>query len=60
MNILVFKTAMSKFSQGGSWECYCKYIEQNYFVHFLSMQFTDRGHLAVVALIECQKVITAR
>ena len=44
----------------GRWECYCKYIEQNYFSYFLSMNYTNRGNLAVVTLSDCHKNMTAR
>ena len=44
----------------GGWEYYCKYIEQNCFCYFHCMQFTTRCVLAVVALNDCHKVVTAR
>ena len=41
----------------GRWECYRKYIEQNSFSNFLSMQNTNRGPLTVVACCDCQNII---
>ena len=35
----------------GCCECYSKYIKQNCFIFFLSMKWTNRCHLAMVALI---------
>ena len=42
------------------WEWYSKYIKQNCVTYFPSMQFTNRDHLAVVALSDCQDIIAAR
>ena len=36
-----------------------KYIEQNCFSYFLSMQCINRGHLAVEAWSDCQKGMAA-
>ena len=49
-----------QFMKEGRWECYSQYKEQNCLSYFLSMQCTDRGHLAVVALSYSQKVMAAR
>ena len=48
------------FPKEGHWEWYCKYIEQNCFNLFLTLQFTNTGHLAVVALSDCHKIMAAR
>ena len=40
--------------KGGRWECFCKYIEQNDLSCFLSLQSTNKSHLAVVAWNDCQ------
>ena len=37
-------------AKGGGWEPYSKYIELNYFSHFLSIQETDRYLLTILAL----------
>ena len=42
------------------WECYSKYIEQNCFTYFLSMQCTNRCDLAMEALSDCQEAMVAR
>ena len=39
---------------------YSKYIKQNCFTYFLSMQYTNRCHLAIVALSAGQKAMLAR
>ena len=46
--------------QEGRWKCYTKYIEQNLFGSFLSMQCIERGHLAVLAWSDCQEVMASR
>ena len=42
------------------WECYSKYREHSCFIFFLSIQCTNRSHLAMVALNACQKTTVAR
>ena len=44
----------------GGLECYSKYIDKNYFSHFLSMQCTNRCYLAPVVLSDCQEGMVAR
>ena len=44
----------------GRWECYSKYIEQNCFSYFLSMQCIIRCHLAMVALSDCQEAMVSK
>ena len=44
----------------GRFRCFCKYIEQKCFSYFLRMQYTKRGHLAVVVLSGCKEVMKAR
>ena len=44
----------------GCWEFCCKYTEQNCVSYFLIIQWTNRDHLAVVAMTGCQKVVAAR
>ena len=44
----------------GRWECYSKYIKQNCFSYFLSLQCTNRCHLAMIALNDCHKAMVAR
>ena len=48
----------------GRWECYSKYVEQNCFSYFLSMQCTNMGHPAIVlqfvALSDDHKAMVAR
>ena len=39
----------------GRWELYRKHTEKNCFSYFLSMQSTNRDHLAGVALSDCQE-----
>ena len=48
------------FLSKGTLGWYYRSIEQNCFSYFLSMQSTNRGHLAAVALIYCQEVMAAR
>ena len=40
--------------------CYYYYREHNCFSYFLCKQFINRGHLAVVAISDCQEVIVPR
>ena len=43
------------FCQKGHWKCYSKGVEQNCFNYSLNMQCINKGHLAVVALSDCQE-----
>ena len=58
--IIVWMNWGKVISKEGRWEWYSKYIEQNCFSHFLSMQLINRCNLAMVALKDCQGAMVAR
>lgn len=47
-------------SKEGRWECHTKYIGQNLFPYFLSMQQAQRGQLIVVAVYACHEATNSQ
>lgn len=47
-------------SKEGRWECHTKYIGQNWFPYFLSMQQAQRGQLIVVAVYACHEATNSQ
>ena len=59
MSIYVAGAHQTFLNTQGRWECYSKYIEQNYFSYFLSIQCITRCLLAMAALVYWQEAIVA-